>query len=67
MLQEELDADAYGYKVLIGMIEAQKQKRMPTEIGIFYEDYYLSPIMLFEYYCTSLAGLPELEENEQKK
>ncbi|MCI6995221.1 MAG: hypothetical protein MR936_00145 [Eubacterium sp.] len=50
-LQEELDADAYGYKVLIGMIEAQKQKRIPTEISIFYEDYYLSPVMLFEYYC----------------
>lgn len=49
-LQEELCADAYGYKVLIAMIDAQKQKRIPEEISVFYEDYYLSPIMLLEYF-----------------
>lgn len=48
--QEELNADAYGYKVLIGMIEAQKQGHIPEEIRIFYEDYYLAPVMLFEYF-----------------
>lgn len=49
-MQEELDADAYGYKVLIGMIEAQKRGFIPEEIRIFYEDYYLAPVMLFEYF-----------------
>lgn len=49
-LQEEMDADAYGYKVLITMMEAQKQENISKEICIFYEDYYLSPIMLFEYF-----------------
>lgn len=49
-VQEELDADTYGYKILIGMIQAQKQLDIPEEIKIFYEDYYLAPIMLFEYF-----------------
>lgn len=49
-IQEELKADAYGYKILIDMIEAQKQGKIPEEIHIFYEDYYLAPVMLFEYF-----------------
>lgn len=49
-MQEELDADTYGYKILISMIEAQKGMHISEEIKIFYEDYYLVPIMLFEYF-----------------
>lgn len=49
-VQEELDADSYGYKILIEMIEAQKKMNIPAEIKVFYEDYYLAPVMLFEYY-----------------
>lgn len=50
VFQEELNADVYGYRILLSMIEAQKQKRIPKEIYVFYETYYLSPVMLFEYF-----------------
>ena len=49
-IQEELSADSYGYKILIKMIESQKMMNIPEQIKIFYEEYYLAPIMLFEYF-----------------
>lgn len=48
--EEEMKADAYGYSVLIQMILAQKENKIPEEIQVFHEYMYLSPIMLLEYY-----------------
>lgn len=50
-IQDELAADTYGYKILIDMIQAQKENRIPTDIQIFYETYYLVPVMVFEYFA----------------
>lgn len=48
--QEELEADTYGYQILIHLILDQKEEKLPEEIQVFYEYLYLSPIMLMEYY-----------------
>lgn len=49
-LQDEYNADKYGYQVLIHMIEKQKNGEIPEKIKVYYEHMYLSPIMLFEYF-----------------
>lgn len=66
--QEELDADRYGYHVLMQMITAQKEKKVPFEIQVFYENMYLTPVILMEYfklqdfYCK-LCGNPTIYED----
>lgn len=47
---EELEADTYGYQVLMQLISAQKESKVPEDIRVFYEYLYLSPMMLMEYY-----------------
>jgi len=47
---EELEADTYGYRVLMQLISAQKESKVPKEIKVYYEHLYLSPMMLMEYY-----------------
>lgn len=49
-IQEEYDADAFGYLVLLHMIKEQKGGKIPEEIRVYYENTYLSPVMLFEYF-----------------
>lgn len=49
-IQEEYDADTFGYQVLLHMIKEQKEGNMPEEIRVYYENIYLSPVMLFEYF-----------------
>ena len=49
-IQEEYDADTFGYRVLLHMIKEQKEGNMPEEIRVYYENIYLSPVMLFEYF-----------------
>lgn len=49
-IQEECDADTFGYLVLLHMIEEQKAGNMPESISVYYENIYLSPVMLFEYF-----------------
>lgn len=49
-IQEEYDADTFGYQVLLHMIKEQKEGDMPEEIRVYYENIYLSPVMLFEYF-----------------
>lgn len=47
---EEKEADAFGYKVLMQLIKAQKENKVPKDVSPFYEYLYLSPMMLLEYY-----------------
>ena len=49
-IQEEYDADTFGYQVLLHMIKEQKEGNMPEKIRVYYENIYLSPVMLFEYF-----------------
>lgn len=49
-LQEEQNADAYGYMVLLHMMQEQKEKNVPENIKVFYEYLYLSPVMLFTFF-----------------
>ena len=49
-IQNELDADRYGYEILIKMITAQQQGRIPKELKVYYEYTYLSPIMILELF-----------------
>ena len=49
-LQEEQNADAYGYMVLLHMMQEQKEKNVPENIKVFYEYQYLSPVMLFTFF-----------------
>lgn len=47
VLQEEYNADTYGYQILLRMMEEQKKGKIPENIRIYYEYLYLSPVMLF--------------------
>jgi len=49
-MQEELNADRYGYQVLMKMIDAQRNGDIPDDLRAFYQELYLSPVMLFEYF-----------------
>lgn len=49
-IQNELDADRYGYEILIEMITAQQQGRIPKELEVYYEYTYLSPVMMLELF-----------------
>ena len=49
-IQEEYNADTFGYLVLLHMIKEQKEGKIPEEIRVYYENMYLSPVMLFEYF-----------------
>jgi hypothetical protein len=49
-VEDELNADAYGYEILLHMIIEQLNNKMDPELSIFYEYLYLAPIMLMEYY-----------------
>ena len=51
-IQEEYEADAYGYKLLLQMIEKQKREEIPKSIKIYFENMYLAPVMLFQYFST---------------
>ena len=48
--EEELEADAYAYKTIINLIMTQKDGKVPEDIKVFYEETYLAPIMLFNYF-----------------
>ncbi len=47
---EEMEADLFAYKTIINLIMTQKRGELPEEIKVFYEDTYLAPIMLFNYF-----------------
>ena len=47
--QDELDADVFGHKKLLQMIVAQKQGNIPSEISVFHEYTYLSPLIFMEF------------------
>ncbi len=49
-ITQEIEADKYGYSVLIKLIEEQKHNKITKDCSCFYEYTYLSPIILFEYY-----------------
>ncbi len=49
-LEDEINADRFGYKILINMIESQKADRIPQELQVFSESQYLSPIVFLEYF-----------------
>ena len=49
-LQEEKEADAYGYRILLHMIERQNKGEMPENIRVYFENMYLVPVMLFQYF-----------------
>lgn len=50
-LQDELEADSFGYKSLITLILLQKCGKLKQSIiNIYYEHNYLAPVFLFEYY-----------------
>lgn len=49
-LEEEKEADAFGYKILMKLIEAQKLNKVPRELRVYHEYLYISPVMLMEYY-----------------
>lgn len=46
----ELRADQYAYRLLINLIMQQKKNEVPEELQVFWEDQYLSPIILFEMF-----------------
>ena len=46
----ELRADQYAYRLLINLIMKQKKHEIPEELAVFWEDQYLSPIILFEMF-----------------
>lgn len=48
-MEQEINADKFGYSVLIKLIEKQKQGKLIDDCKCFYEYTYLSPIILFEY------------------
>lgn len=50
-IQEEYEADAYGYRILLHMIEKQKKEEVPESIRAYFENMYLAPIMLFQYFA----------------
>ena len=49
-LEDELNADRFGYRILINMIEFQKNNQIPKEFQIYSESLYLSPVMFLEYF-----------------
>lgn len=49
-ITQEIEADKYGYSILIKLIEEQKCSRIMENCRCFYEYTYLSPVILFEYY-----------------
>lgn len=49
-LEDEINADHFGYRILISMIEFQKDNRIPQELQVFSENQYLSPIIFLEYF-----------------
>lgn len=44
----ELRADQYAYRLLIKLIMKQKNNEIPKELAVFWENQYLSPVILFE-------------------
>lgn len=46
----ELRADQYAYRLLINLIMRQKKNEIPKELEVFWENQYLSPIILFEMF-----------------
>ncbi len=75
-LEDEINADHFGYRILINMIEFQKANRIPQELQVFSENQYLSPIIFLEYFrlCEKFQTLcnvaqefspfsPKLREN----
>lgn len=46
----ELRADQYAYRLLIKLIMKQKNNEIPKELEVFWEDQYLSPVILFEMF-----------------
>ena len=46
----ELRADQYAYRLLINLKMQQKKNEVPEELQVFWEDQYLSPIILFEMF-----------------
>ena len=62
-IQEEYEADTYGYRILLHMIEKQKKEEVPESIRVYFENMYLAPIMLFQYFAImdeyhELSGNP---------
>lgn len=49
-LEDELNADRFGYTILINMIEFQKVNQIPKELQVYSENLYLSPVMFLEYF-----------------
>lgn len=50
-IQEEYEADVYGYQILLHMIERQKKEEVPENIRVYFENMYLAPVMLFQYFA----------------
>lgn len=51
-IQEEYAADAYGYQILLSMIEKQKREEVPESIRVYFENMYLAPVMLLQYFVV---------------
>ena len=49
-LQEEVDADKSAYMILLHLIMAQKNAKIPDDMKVFHEYLYLAPLMLMEYF-----------------
>ena len=62
-IHEENEADAFGYRILLHMIEIQRRGEMPEETKVYFENMYLTPVMLFQYFSmldeySELLGKP---------
>lgn len=51
-MQEEYAADAYGYQILLHLIEKQKREEVPEGMKVYFENMYLAPVMLFQYFAV---------------
>jgi len=65
-IEDELLADAYGYEILMHMIDEQKKGNLDNEISAFYDYLYLAPVMLLEFdrlldFYKKLIGQPGLQ------
>lgn len=49
-LEDEINADHFGYNILIKMIGLQNENRIPKELQVFSESQYLSPVIFLEYF-----------------
>lgn len=48
--RDELEADAYAYRLFLNMLVEQKEGNLPSDCRVFGEEMYLAPMMLFDFH-----------------